>query len=99
MLKTTDGGIKWEEMGLNVLPGLHCVGFFDEKAGFVCGDGTDAFPSGVFTTSDGGRTWRPVPGVKLASCRRRELLSGDERRRDRRRMVAARDDQQRRCVQ
>ena len=76
MLKTTDGGIKWEEMGVNVLPGLHCVRFFDEKAGIVCGDGSGAFPSGMFTTGDGGRTWRPVPGVKLVSCRAADFFPG-----------------------
>jgi photosystem II stability/assembly factor-like uncharacterized protein len=69
MLKTTDGGIQWDEMGVNVLPGLNAIRFFDEKTGFACGDGSAAFPSGMFTTGDGGRTWRPVAGVKLPSCR------------------------------
>ena len=73
MLKTTDGGIKWDEVGTNVLPGLHVVRFFDERNGFVCGDGSDAFPSGMFTTGDGGRTWKPmsgprVPGWRTADC-------------------------------
>lgn len=76
MLRTTDGGIKWDEMGVNVLPGLHAVRYFDEKNGFVCGDGSDAFPSGMFTTTDGGRTWRPVLGAKLPSCRAVEFLPG-----------------------
>ena len=76
MLRTTDGGIKWEEMGSNVLPGLHAVRFFDEKAGFVCGDGSPAFPSGMFTTGDGGRTWKPVPSAKLVSCRGADFLRG-----------------------
>jgi len=76
MLKTTDGGLRWEEVGLNVLPGLHAVRFFDEKAGFVCGDGSDAFPSGLFTTDDGGRTWKPVLGVKLPSCRAADFFPG-----------------------
>ena len=76
MLHTTDGGIKWDEVGVNVLPGLHAVRFFDEKNGFVCGDGSDAFPSGMFTTADGGRTWRPVLGAKLPSCRGVEFFPG-----------------------
>ena len=76
MLRTTDGGLKWEEMGTNVLPGLHAVRFFDEKAGFVCGDGSPAFPSGMFTTGDGGRTWKPVPSAKLVSCRGADFLRG-----------------------
>lgn len=69
MLHTTDGGLKWEQAGLNVLPGLHAVRFFDARAGFVCGDGTDAFPSGIFGTADGGKTWRPVPGPRVPGWR------------------------------
>ena len=66
MLKTTDGGIKWDEVGTSVLPGLHAVRFFDEKTGFVCGDGSDAFPGGMFSTTDGGRNWRSL-GVSRAA--------------------------------
>ena len=75
MLHTTDGGIKWEEVGTNVLPGLHAVRFFDEKNGFVCGDGSEAFPTGMFTTADGGRTWRPVAGARMPSCRAVDFFS------------------------
>jgi photosystem II stability/assembly factor-like uncharacterized protein len=76
MLRTTDGGISWEEMGLNVLPGLHGVRFQSEKIGFVCGDSSDAFPTGMFKTDDGGRTWRPVAGAKLPSCRSMDFFPG-----------------------
>jgi photosystem II stability/assembly factor-like uncharacterized protein len=69
MLRTTDGGIHWEEVGVNVLPGLHGVRFHTEKHGFVCGDSSAAFPTGIFATEDAGRTWRPISGPKLPSCR------------------------------
>src|SRR4051794_39224134 len=58
MLKTTDGGIQWEEVGSNIMPGLHAVRFLDDKYGFVCGDSSPAFPSGMLFTSDGGVKWR-----------------------------------------
>ena len=45
LLKTTDGGVRWAEVGTNVMPGLAAVKFFDEKNGFVCGDGSEAFPT------------------------------------------------------
>lgn len=64
LLKTSDGGLKWESVGTNVLPGLHYVKFINETTGFVCGDGSDSFPSGMFSTSDGGRTWRLVAGPR-----------------------------------
>ena len=76
MLKTTDGGIQWDEVGVNVLPGLQSVRFFDEKNGFLCGDGSAAFPSGMFTTTDGGRAWMPTGGVKLPSCRGSDFFPG-----------------------
>ncbi|MFO0825951.1 MAG: YCF48-related protein [Gemmataceae bacterium] len=76
MLRTTDGGIKWDEMGMNVLSGLNAVRFFDEKNGFLCADGSEAFPSGMFATNDGGRTWKPVTGAKLPSCRGVDFFPG-----------------------
>ena len=69
MLKTSDGGLKWEEVGTNVLPGLHFVRFINDKNGFVCGDGSDAFPSGMFSTADGGRIWKPVAGARVPGWR------------------------------
>ena len=69
MLKTTDGGVKWSEVGTNVMPGLHAIKFSDEKNGFACGDGSAAFPTGMFVTTDGGETWNPVKGPRLPSSR------------------------------
>lgn len=77
MLRTTDGGLKWEEVGLNVLPGLHVVRFFDDKNGFAAGDGSEAFPSGLFTTADAGRTWRPVNGPRVPSWRAADCQFAD----------------------
>ena len=33
ILTTTDGGLKWAEVGTNVMPGLSAVRFLDEKTG------------------------------------------------------------------
>lgn len=64
LLLTRDGGLKWHRVHRNTLPGLNHVRFVDVKTGFVVGDGSDQFPSGVFTTIDAGRTWRPIPGPR-----------------------------------
>jgi photosystem II stability/assembly factor-like uncharacterized protein/tetratricopeptide (TPR) repeat protein len=64
LLLTRDGGLKWKRVTLNSLPGLQRVWFHDDKSGFVAGDGTDAYPTGVFRTSDGGRSWQPVQGPR-----------------------------------
>ncbi len=71
VLFTKDGGIKWQRIMLNMLPGLNRVRFIDErggyKVGYLVGDGSDAHPSGVFVTTDGGRMWQPVPGDRSSS--------------------------------
>ena len=67
VLATTDGGATWTELTGSLLPGLNGVQFFDEKRGVVAGDGSDAFPTGVFRTDDGGRTWAMLPGSRAGS--------------------------------
>jgi photosystem II stability/assembly factor-like uncharacterized protein/tetratricopeptide (TPR) repeat protein len=63
LLYTRDGGCKWQRVTLNALPGLNRVCFLpDGKTGFIAGDCTDQYPSGVFMTTDAGRTWQPVAG-------------------------------------
>lgn len=64
MLVTRDGGLKWRTVSANLMPGLNQIRFFDDKVGVVIGDGTDSFPTGVFTTNDGGRSWKPMPGPR-----------------------------------
>ena len=64
VLGTTDGGITWTPTAKEAMPGLNCIRFFNQKSGVAAGDGSDAFPTGVFTTIDGGQTWKPVPGKR-----------------------------------
>ncbi len=64
VLATTDGGLKWNLISTNAVPGLNFVKFFSQRNGVAAGDGSDAFPTGLFTSFDGGRSWRPVPGKR-----------------------------------
>ncbi len=41
--------------------------FADEKHGYLAGDGSDQYPSGVFASSDGGEQWLPVAGPRIPS--------------------------------
>jgi photosystem II stability/assembly factor-like uncharacterized protein len=66
VLTTTDGGLKWSRIAINMLPGLHAVKFFDQQRGIAAGDATDRFSSGVYSTSDGGRSWTILPGPRQA---------------------------------
>ncbi|TWT99798.1 Ycf48-like protein precursor [Botrimarina colliarenosi] len=63
VLATANGGRTWESIAEGQLPRLRAVRFFDNEHGVAAGDGTALAPSGLFTTDDGGRHWRPVPAA------------------------------------
>jgi photosystem II stability/assembly factor-like uncharacterized protein len=67
LLYTSNGGLNWQRREFNRLPGINVVRFADEKVGYLAGDGSDQFPSGVFTTSNSGLSWQPVPGPRCPS--------------------------------
>lgn len=62
VLLTQDGGKTWSRDEKLLLPGLCRIGFFDSQRGWAIGDSSAMFPSGVFLTENGGRSWKPVPG-------------------------------------
>ena len=62
LLFTKDGGLKWRRIGANALPGLNRVHFVSHEIGYAVGDGSDEFTTGVFQTTDAGRSWKPLPG-------------------------------------
>ncbi|MCZ2344181.1 MAG: hypothetical protein LC104_20655 [Bacteroidales bacterium] len=64
---TVDGGVTWKQLTTGALPGLNFVKFFDENRGIVAGDGTDTFPTGVFATTDGGKSWTPIAGPRATT--------------------------------
>lgn len=65
VLATTNGGQDWQVVSQGDMPRFRSVRFFDRKNGVAAGDGTALHPSGVFTTDDGGRHWRPLPGSEV----------------------------------
>jgi photosystem II stability/assembly factor-like uncharacterized protein len=67
LLFTADSGTTWRRILTNALPGLNKIRFVNAREGFVLGDGSDQYPTGLFKTSDGGRTWQPVKGPRTAS--------------------------------
>ncbi len=72
LLRTRDGGRRWEHDGKLALPTLRKVKFFDPQVGWALGEASAMFPSGVFATDNGGRTWTPLPGAN-----RQGWLAGD----------------------
>jgi photosystem II stability/assembly factor-like uncharacterized protein len=76
LLFTRDGGLSWQRILPNSLPGLNGVRFTGAKTGYVFGDGSEQFPTGVFRTDDGGRTWAPVPGPRFPAWLGGAFLDG-----------------------
>ena len=60
VLRTLDGGEQWQLIPDVTLPALKQVKFLDQKQGWAIGDASSLFPTGVFHTEDGGRTWTPL---------------------------------------
>ncbi|MEN0111700.1 MAG: YCF48-related protein, partial [Planctomycetota bacterium] len=60
VLRTIDGGARWESIAATPVPRLQTIRMFDAERGVAAGDGGPLDPSGVFTTDNGGRNWRPV---------------------------------------
>jgi photosystem II stability/assembly factor-like uncharacterized protein len=69
MLKTVDGGKTWIENRQASLPKLYQVQFIDRQKGWAIGDANENYPSGIFYTDDGGRSWSSSATAQLASWR------------------------------
>jgi photosystem II stability/assembly factor-like uncharacterized protein len=67
LLFTRNGGLRWQHLLDNSLPGLNSVRFTDRNTGLLLGDGVDPFAGGLFRTTDGGKSWQPVPGTRTAA--------------------------------
>src|SRR5205809_818085 len=58
------------------VPGLNFVRFGDAETGYLAGDGTDQYPTGLFLTTDGGRHWAPIKGQRCTSWLGGDFLDG-----------------------
>jgi photosystem II stability/assembly factor-like uncharacterized protein len=77
VLFTRDGGEKWVRILANAVPGLNHVRFGDASTGYLFGDGSETYPTGVFMTTDAGRTWQPVKGPRCTTWLAGDFLDGD----------------------
>ena len=62
VLTTHDGGKTWTHNEKLLLPAVRRIGFFNPQHGWAIACRSAMFPSGVFATDDGGRSWQPLPG-------------------------------------
>jgi len=72
ILRTRDGGQHWTLDRKLALPAIERIGFFDATHGWALGQTSAFFPAGVFSTSDGGRSWAALP-----TTRGQAWLAGD----------------------
>jgi photosystem II stability/assembly factor-like uncharacterized protein len=62
LLATRDGGQTWTGNSRLFLPALKKIIFTDPEHGWAVGFPSAMYPSGVFTSDDMGRSWRPLAG-------------------------------------
>lgn len=60
VLMTIDGGKNWNLLPQSPYPIFHRVKMFDMTNGILAGESSEYCPSGLFSTKDGGRIWKPV---------------------------------------
>jgi len=72
LLRTNDGGRHWRHDENLLLPALRQIRFFDSQHGWALGCRSSMFPSGAFTTDNGGHRWKPIAGGKSSGW-----LAGD----------------------
>ncbi|MGI9455829.1 MAG: YCF48-related protein [Aeoliella sp.] len=60
VLRTINGGATWQHVATPTLPRLTNIKFFDAANGIATGYGAAFYPSGLFTSSDGGKSWQPL---------------------------------------
>lgn len=63
VLWTRNGGRNWTLVERHLLPKLKRVRMRDAHHGMVLGAASTLYPTGVWTTRDGGRTFSPLPGT------------------------------------
>lgn len=73
LLRTRDGGRTWSAEQGQLLPSLRKIRFFTPADGWAIGEPSALFPSGVFATDNGGRSWTPL----ASGARRPGWLAGD----------------------
>ena len=58
ILITSNGGDTWQAVPDQNLPRLRWCKFVSETEAWAVGDSSPSYPSGLFQSNDGGRTWR-----------------------------------------
>lgn len=74
VLYTNDGGTRWHRASVRELPGLRQIKFLNRRNGVLVGEASDQHPTGLFTTEDGGITWKLVPGPRVPGWSTADVL-------------------------
>jgi len=72
VLRTRDGGRHWHRDENRTLPAIRQLRMFDEKNGWALGCSSAMYPSGLFSTGGGCRSFRPLFGGRAG-----RWLTGD----------------------
>ncbi len=77
VIHTTDGGRTWKILTDTATPRIYKIKFFGLNEGVMAGDPGANTPTGIFSTSDGGKTWEGTIGIKVRGWRAGDFTAQD----------------------
>jgi len=77
IIHTIDGGQRWTRITSALVPTLEGIRFFDSQHGIAFGRTSAMFPSAVFTSNDGGRSWAALASNTTTSWTAGDFVSQD----------------------
>ncbi len=75
-LETHDGGEHWRIDRNLLLPALRSIKFFDQQHGWAVARSSALFPTGVFTTENGGQSWTALSVATAEKPDGRRTMAG-----------------------
>ena len=76
MFRTSNGGQSWQEVRSLTIPKLNMIRFESVGDGWALGDADANHPAGLYTTTDGGKTWSSRAASKLSHWSTGDRMAG-----------------------
>ncbi len=78
ILRTDDAGRTWDSVERTMLPELRRVAHTDARTAIAIGESSPLFLSGIFRTTDSGRSWNCIPNRSMQCWQRGDLTNPNQ---------------------